>query len=98
VEGTMSKEYIDELREQYQWYIDRISEIHRGNQWHCIPTDSFHYKLSFGRITPKLDNIEWLEYALPKLQSLLALIEAHIEREKYKQLFHKDLMSALKNI
>jgi hypothetical protein len=98
VEGNASKEYIDELREQYQWYMDKISEIHRGNQWHCIPTDSFHYKLSTGRITPKPNSIEWLEYALPKLQSVLALIEAHIEREKYKQLTGNDMMSKLKNI
>ena len=94
----MSKEYIDELRDQYQWYMDKISEIYRSNHWQSVPTDSFYYRLSMGRITPKPNSVEWLEYALPKMQSVLALIEAHIEREKYKQLTGNDLMSKLKKI
>lgn len=94
----MTDEYKKGLQEQFAHYVEKIEAIRSSNHWQAVPTDAFYYKMKIGSITQKTDDIEWLEYALSKLEVTLALAEKHIEREKFKQLKGVDFMEKLKRI
>jgi hypothetical protein len=94
----MDEEYKKQLKDQYDWFIKRIDEIIIKMHWNSIPMDSFFFRLENGSIVPKLDDIEWLEETIPKLQNLLSMIEIHIEREEYKKIKGMDTLEKLKKI
>ena len=94
----MTDDYLKTLQDQYTWYIDKIEGIYKSNYWKSVPIDSFYYKFSTGSIQKNTNDIEWLETTITKLQSVLALIEKHMEREAYKEKTGVDLMSKLREI
>jgi len=93
----MSDSYKKELQEQFAHYIEKIEKI-RDNHWQSVPSDAFYYKMRNGRIKQNTDDIEWLEYAIGKLEATLAMAEKHIEREQFKQLKGVDFMEKIKRI
>jgi hypothetical protein len=94
----MSDEYKKGLQEQFAHYVEKIEKIRDSSHWHAVPSDAFYYKMSIGRIKQNTDDVEWLEYAIGKLEYTLALAEKHIEREQFKQLKGLDLMEKIKRI
>jgi hypothetical protein len=75
-------EYKESLVKQFDWYLEKINEMHRNGHWYNLPSDSFIIKLGNGSIKTKKDDVEWLEYAVDKLQKSLSIIEERIERLK----------------
>lgn len=91
-------EYHKILIDEYDMYLKRIDDHYNNSKWVGLPTDSFYFKLTTGKISVKKENIEWLEYAVEKLQNVLGKIEQHIERENFKKLKGLDLLNRLKKL
>jgi hypothetical protein len=91
----MVDEYKKELQERYAWYINKIESLSVNNM---STTDSFYYKLHNKKIKILLDDIEWLEDAISKLQASLAIVEKYIERETYKTKIGADFISRTKRL
>lgn len=72
--------YKESLVNQYKWYLNKIEEYHNEHRWDNIPSDSFYFKLTTGSIKEKKEDIEWLEYAISKLQTTLGNIEMFFEK------------------
>jgi hypothetical protein len=94
----MTDAYKKELQGQFAHYVAKIEEIRNSSQWQAVPTDAFYYKMKMGRIKQKTDDVEWLEYALGKLEFTLASAEKHIEREQFRHLKGVDFMEKIKRI
>lgn len=80
----MEDAYYNELVNRYNWYIGEIDNI-RNARWANLSFDSFYNGIMMGKIKPQIHDIEWLEYAIEKLQKTLADVQRQLDRANYKR-------------